>query len=65
MENTNQKTAETGTDLILSVKRIKRLCMADEGATFENIRLLHDLERNLEDFIVSVMAAEPREVENG
>jgi len=57
-------TADAGTDLTLCLKRIKKLCMAGEGTSFEAVKLLCDLEESLESFIVSTLAVEMREAEN-
>ena len=57
-------TEETGADLMMYVKQLKKLCMAGEGASFDAIKSIHDLERDLENFIVSVLAAEMPEAEN-
>jgi len=56
-------TADIGTDLMLCVKQLKKLCMAGEGTTFDAVKLLHDLERDLESFIVSILTKELREGE--
>ena len=62
---TNKKTTEeTGADLMLYVKRIKEFCMASEGTSFDAIKSIYDLERDLEGFIVSALAAEMLEAEN-
>jgi len=59
-----KSTEDKGADLMMYVKQLKKLCMAGEGTSFENIKAIHDLERNLEDFIVSVLVTEMREAEN-
>ena len=59
-----KSTADIGADLMMYVKQLKKLCMAGEGTSFDAIKSIHDLERDLENFIVSVLAAEMPEAEN-
>ena len=59
-----KSTEDKGADLMLYVKRIKEFCMAGEGSSFDAIKSIYDLERDLEGFVVSILAKEMREAEN-